>query len=144
MELQAALDSLKHGIEPDEEILREIRKQVNHAPWLKCKRAQRVQDLLRHSERRVARSAESRKLRLARIVLEVGVLSLLLANAMLLVLNLPHETTDGIALARRHAVSEPPGKLFVRRLPVLLAISALGGDIPEAASQARRPRETLP
>jgi hypothetical protein len=45
LELQAALDSLKHGIEPDEEILREIRKQVNHAPWLKCKRAQRVQEL---------------------------------------------------------------------------------------------------
>jgi hypothetical protein len=45
LELQAALDSLKHGIEPDEEILREIRKQVNHAPWLKCKRAQHVQEL---------------------------------------------------------------------------------------------------
>jgi hypothetical protein len=44
-ELQAALDSLKHGVEPDEERLREIRKQVNPAPWLKCKRAQHVRDL---------------------------------------------------------------------------------------------------
>lgn len=45
LELQAALDSLKHGVEPDEELLREIRKQVNQAPWLKCKRAQHVRDL---------------------------------------------------------------------------------------------------
>ena len=45
LELQAALDSLKHGVEPDEEMLREIRKQVNQAPWLKCKRAQHVRDL---------------------------------------------------------------------------------------------------
>jgi hypothetical protein len=45
LELQAALDSLKHGVEPDEEHLREIRKQVNQAPWLKCKRAQHVRDL---------------------------------------------------------------------------------------------------
>ncbi len=45
LELQAALDSLKHGVEPDEERLREIRKQVNQAPWLKCKRAQHVRDL---------------------------------------------------------------------------------------------------
>jgi hypothetical protein len=45
LELQAALDSLKHGVEPDEELLREIRKQVNPAPWLKCKRAQHVRDL---------------------------------------------------------------------------------------------------
>jgi hypothetical protein len=45
LELQAALDALKHGVEPDEELLREIRKQVNQAPWLKCKRAQHVRDL---------------------------------------------------------------------------------------------------
>ena len=45
LELQAALDSLKHGVEPDEELLREIRKQVNRAPWLKCKRAQHVREL---------------------------------------------------------------------------------------------------
>src|SRR5262245_43990723 len=44
-ELQAALDSLKHGVEPDEDRLREIRKQINQAPWLKCKRAQQVRDL---------------------------------------------------------------------------------------------------
>jgi hypothetical protein len=36
---------LKHGVEPDEERLREIRKQVNQAPWLSCKRAQQVRDL---------------------------------------------------------------------------------------------------
>jgi len=45
LELQAALDSLKHGVEPDEERLREIRKQVNQAPWLKCKRAQHVREM---------------------------------------------------------------------------------------------------
>lgn len=45
VELQAALDSLKHGVEPDEELLAKIRKEVKQAPWLKCKRAQHVRDL---------------------------------------------------------------------------------------------------
>jgi hypothetical protein len=45
LELQASLDSLKHGVEPDEDVIREVRKQVTPAPWLKCKRARRVSDL---------------------------------------------------------------------------------------------------
>jgi hypothetical protein len=45
VELQAALDSLKHGVEPDEELLAKIRKEVKQAPWLKWKRAQHVRDL---------------------------------------------------------------------------------------------------
>jgi hypothetical protein len=45
LELQAALDALKHGVEPDEDVIREIRKQVNPAPWLKCKRVRHVREL---------------------------------------------------------------------------------------------------
>jgi hypothetical protein len=45
LELQAALDSLKHGVEPDEEVIRDVRKQVTLAPWLKCKRARHIRDL---------------------------------------------------------------------------------------------------
>ncbi len=45
LELQAALDALKHGVEPDEEAIRDVRKQVNPAPWLKCKRVRHIREL---------------------------------------------------------------------------------------------------
>ena len=42
VELQAALDQLKHGTEPDRERITQIRKEVGTAaPWLKCKTAKR-------------------------------------------------------------------------------------------------------
>jgi len=49
VELQAALDQLKHGTEPDRERITQIRKEVGTAaPWLKCKTAKRSQDLPMH------------------------------------------------------------------------------------------------
>ena len=45
LELQAALDALKHGVEPDEETIRGIRKQVTPAQWLKLKRVRQIRDL---------------------------------------------------------------------------------------------------
>lgn len=45
MELQAALDSLKHGVQPDEDIIAETRKQVRTAQWLKLKRIRHVRQL---------------------------------------------------------------------------------------------------
>jgi hypothetical protein len=45
MELQAALDALKHGVQPDEEIIAETRKQVRMAQWLKLKRVRHVREL---------------------------------------------------------------------------------------------------
>jgi len=47
-ELQKALDSLKHEIEPDREVLADIRQQVNPAPWLKYKNESRISDLPIH------------------------------------------------------------------------------------------------
>jgi len=47
-ELQAALDQLKHGVEPDREVIAEIRKQVPKAPWLNFKRKERISDLPLH------------------------------------------------------------------------------------------------
>jgi len=46
-QLQNALDQLKHGTEPNIDVLREIRKRVSNAPWLKAKRVGRVSDLPR-------------------------------------------------------------------------------------------------
>ena len=43
-----ALDSLKHKVSVDEEVVREIRKQVNPAPWLRYKRERRVTDMPMH------------------------------------------------------------------------------------------------
>jgi hypothetical protein len=49
VELQAALDQLKHGTEPDRERITQIRKEVGSAaPWLKCKTAKRTEDLPLH------------------------------------------------------------------------------------------------
>ena len=47
-ELQKALDSLKHEIEPDARIIADIRKQVNPAPWLKYKNESRISNLPIH------------------------------------------------------------------------------------------------
>jgi hypothetical protein len=45
LELQNALDSLKFDVEPDQNLIAEIRKQVAEAPWLRYKREQRISDL---------------------------------------------------------------------------------------------------
>jgi hypothetical protein len=47
-ELQKALDSLKHEVEPDPKIIAEIRQQVNQASWLKHKNESRISDLPIH------------------------------------------------------------------------------------------------
>lgn len=49
-ELQNALDSLKHGVEPDQEVIAAVRKEVTHAPWLRLKNQRRVSDLPEHVE----------------------------------------------------------------------------------------------
>jgi hypothetical protein len=49
-ELQNALDSLKHGVEPDQEKIAAIRQKVNQAPWLRFKNERRVSDLPMHVE----------------------------------------------------------------------------------------------
>jgi hypothetical protein len=48
VELQNALDNLKHGVEPDQKKIAAIRQQVTHAPWLRFKRERRVSDLPEH------------------------------------------------------------------------------------------------
>jgi hypothetical protein len=48
IQLQNALDSLKHKVSVDEEVIREIRKQVNPAPWLRYKRERRVTGMPMH------------------------------------------------------------------------------------------------
>src|SRR5437660_784099 len=47
-ELQKALDSLKHEVEPDAKIIADIRQQINPAPWLKYKNEARISDLPIH------------------------------------------------------------------------------------------------
>jgi hypothetical protein len=47
-ELQKALDSLKHEIEPDTKLIADIRQQVNSAPWLKYKNESRISGLPIH------------------------------------------------------------------------------------------------
>jgi len=47
-ELQNALDSLKHGVEPNQEIIAAVRKEVSPAPWLRLKHERRVDDLPMH------------------------------------------------------------------------------------------------
>ena len=42
LELQAALDQLKHGTEPNQEIIEKIREEVPQAAWLKLKEVERV------------------------------------------------------------------------------------------------------
>jgi len=47
-QLQNALDQLKHGIQPDQEIIRNIRNEVRKAPWLKLKQKKLIADLDEH------------------------------------------------------------------------------------------------
>jgi hypothetical protein len=47
-QLQNALDQLKHGTQPDQEIIRNIRNEVGKAPWLKLKQKQRIADMDEH------------------------------------------------------------------------------------------------
>ncbi len=49
-ELQAALDGLKHGTEPDAKVIASIRSQVKRAPWLELKKARKVSDMPLHLE----------------------------------------------------------------------------------------------
>ncbi len=50
LELQNALDSLKHGVEPDQQKISAIRQQVNQAPWLRLKNERKVSLLPMHIE----------------------------------------------------------------------------------------------
>jgi hypothetical protein len=50
IQLQNALDSLKHKVSVDEGVVSEIRKQVTPAPWLRFKRERRVSDMPMHLE----------------------------------------------------------------------------------------------
>jgi hypothetical protein len=47
-ELQAALDALKHGTVPDQDVIAGIRKQIMTAPWLRLKDEKRISDLPVH------------------------------------------------------------------------------------------------
>jgi len=47
-ELQAALDALKHGTMPDQDVIVSVRKQVTTAPWLRLKDEKRVGSLPLH------------------------------------------------------------------------------------------------
>ncbi len=47
-QLQNALDQLKHGTQPDQEIIRSIRNEVTKAPWLKIKQKQRIAEMDEH------------------------------------------------------------------------------------------------
>ena len=47
-QLQNALDQLKHGTQPDQDVIRSIRNEVSKAPWLKLKQKQRITDMDEH------------------------------------------------------------------------------------------------
>jgi hypothetical protein len=47
-QLQNALDQLKHGTQPDQEVIRSIRNDVPTAPWLKLKQKRRIEDMDEH------------------------------------------------------------------------------------------------
>ena len=49
-QLQNALDQLKHGTQPDQEVIRTIRNDVPTAPWLKLKQKRRIEDMDQHLE----------------------------------------------------------------------------------------------
>jgi len=49
-QLQNALDQLKHGTQPDQEVIRNIRNEVPTAPWLKLKQKRRIEDMDEHVE----------------------------------------------------------------------------------------------
>jgi len=44
-QLQNALDQLKHGTQPDQDVIRGIRNEVSKAPWLKLKQKRRIAEL---------------------------------------------------------------------------------------------------
>jgi len=50
LELQAALDQLKHGTEPNREVIQGIRAQIAKAPWLSLKEKERIRELPVHLE----------------------------------------------------------------------------------------------
>ncbi len=47
-QLQNALDQLKHGTQPDQEVIRNVRNEVTKAPWLKLKQKQRIAEMDEH------------------------------------------------------------------------------------------------
>jgi hypothetical protein len=47
-QLQNALDQLKHGTQPDLEVIRSIRNDVPTAPWLKLKQKRRIDEMPEH------------------------------------------------------------------------------------------------
>jgi len=47
-QLQNALDQLKHGTQPDQDVIRSIRNEVTKAPWLKLKKKQRIAEMDEH------------------------------------------------------------------------------------------------
>ena len=47
-QLQNALDQLKHGTQPDLEVIRNVRNDVPTAPWLKLKQKRRIEDMDEH------------------------------------------------------------------------------------------------
>ena len=47
-QLQNALDQLKHGTQPDQDVIREIRQEVNQAAWLKLKQKRRISEMVEH------------------------------------------------------------------------------------------------
>jgi hypothetical protein len=47
-QLQNALDQLKHGTQPDQDIIRNIRNEVSKAPWLKLKQKRRITEMDEH------------------------------------------------------------------------------------------------
>ena len=49
-QLQNALDQLKHGTQPDQEVIRNIRNAVPTAFWLKLKQKRRIEDMDEHIE----------------------------------------------------------------------------------------------
>src|SRR5260370_3991364 len=48
--LQNAVDQLKHGNQPDQDVIRSIRNDVPTAPWLKLKQKRRIEDMPEHLE----------------------------------------------------------------------------------------------
>ena len=50
VELQKALDSLKHEVDPDPQVIADIRQQVTPAAWLRYKNQRRISDLPLHLE----------------------------------------------------------------------------------------------
>jgi len=47
-QLQNALDQLKHGTQPDQDVIRHIRNEVSKAPWLKLKQKRRIVEMAEH------------------------------------------------------------------------------------------------